>query len=52
MDSLGPQASLELQEEMGLTVLQETQDRLDHLEQKDSQGGACQDPGAPKDFQA
>lgn len=52
LDSLGFQASLELQEETGLTGLQETQDSLDHLEQKDPQEGAYQDPGAPKDFPA
>lgn len=50
--SLGFQASLELQEETGLTGLQETRDSLDHLEQKDPQEGAYQDPGDPKDFQA
>lgn len=51
-DSLDFQVPLELQEKMGLTGLQETQDSLDHLEQTDPQGGAYQDPGAPKDFQA
>lgn len=52
LDSLGSQASLELQEETGLPVLQETQDSLDDLEPKDPQGGAYQDRGARKDFQA
>lgn len=52
LDSLVSQASLELQEEAGLTDLQETQDSLDHPEQKGPQEGAYQDPGVPKDFQA
>lgn len=52
LDSPGFQASPELQAETGLMGLQETQDSLDHLEQKDPQGDAYQDPGAPKDFQA
>lgn len=52
LDSPGFQASPELQAETGLMGLQETQDSLDHLEQKDPRGDAYQDPGAPKDFQA
>lgn len=51
LDSLDFQAPLELQEKTDLTGLQETQGSLDLQEQKDSQGGAYQDPGAPKDFQ-
>lgn len=51
-DSLDFQAPLGLQEKMGLMGLQGTQDSLDHLEQQDPRGGAYQDQGAPKDFQA
>lgn len=32
--------------------LQETQDSLDHLEQKEPQGGARKDPRVSKDFRA
>lgn len=51
-DSLGLQASLDLQEKMDLMGLQATQDSLDHLEQKEPQGGACKDLRVSKDFRA
>lgn len=52
LDSLGLQASLELQERMDLMGLQETQDSLDRLEQKEPRGGAHKDPRVSKDFPA